>query len=218
MAKSGPRRPRSTPEEARRALIDAAIRVLARDGFSRTSARAVATEAGGTNGLIFYHFGSMDGLLTATAAELSGRRMSRVKEALGGDDATTLWPDRLAETIRAEATNDEGLAVVELLIGARTSQALSEPVGQAISESIDFAARELQAVLGASPVTQLVPIDLIAEVATAAFFGLELFTQAGRSVDVDRLARTAALAVGLAHGAGLPGSADSPGSPQESAG
>lgn len=197
MAKSGPRRPRSTPEEARRALIDATIGVLAREGFSRTSARAVATAAGGTNGLIFYHFGSMDGLLTATAAELSARRMARVKEALGGADASSLWPERLAETIRAEAGNDEGLAVVELLIGARTSPSLTEPVNRAISESIDFAARELETVLGSTPLTQLVPIELVAEVATAAFFGLELFSQAGREVDIDRLARTAAMAIGL---------------------
>jgi len=195
MAKSGPRKPRTNPEEAKGGLIDAAIVVLARDGFARTSARSVAAEAGGTNGLIFYHFGSMDGLLSETAAVLSNRRMTRVKEALGGADAAHLWPDRLANAIRSEAVNAEGLAVVELLIGARTSTTLSQPVNDAITRSIDFAAEELHTILDGTPWLQVVPVDLIAEVATAAFFGLELFSQAGREVDIDRLAKTAAFGI-----------------------
>lgn len=199
MAKAGPRKPRTNPEEARAALIEAAIQVLAREGFTRTSARAVAAEAGGTNGLIFYHFGSMDGLLAATAAELSRRRMVRVKAALGGDDAATRWPDRLADTIRTEATSPEGIAVVELLVAARTSPALAEPVGEAIDESIRFAAGELTTILGDTPWSQLVPADLLAELATAAFFGLELFTQADRPIDLDRLARLVALGVNQLH-------------------
>ncbi len=195
MAKPGPRKPRSNPDEARRSLIEGAITVLARDGFARTSARAVAAEAGGTNGLIFYHFGSMDGLLAATAAELSERRMARVREALGGDEAATQWPQRLAATIRAEAADPEGIAVIELLVGARTSPGLAEPVNDAIDRSIRFATEELKTVFGDSPWTQLVPVDLVAEMAAASFFGLELFTQAGRDIDIDRIARYAALGI-----------------------
>jgi AcrR family transcriptional regulator len=195
MAKAGPRKPRSNPEEARSTLVEAAIHVLARDGFTRTSARAVAAQAGGTNGLIFYHFGSMDGLLAATATELSRRRMIRVKEALGGADAATRWPDRLADTIRAEATSPEGIAVVELLVAARTTPALAEPVVDAIDESIRFATEELRVILGSGPWEQLLPVDLVAELATAAFFGLELFTQAERPIDLDRLARLVALGI-----------------------
>lgn len=196
MAKAGPRKPRSNPSEARAALIEAAIQVLAREGFTRTSARAVAAEAGGTNGLIFYHFGSMDGLLAATAAELCRRRVIRVKEALGGDEAAVRWPERLADTIRAEATSPEGIAVVELLVAARTTPGLTEPIVTAIDESIHFAAGELETILADSPWGPLLPVDLVAELATAAFFGLELFTQADRPVDLDRLARLVALGIG----------------------
>jgi len=192
MAKSGPRQPRSNPTEARLNLVEAAITVLARDGFAHTSARAVAAEAGGTNGSIFYHFGSMDGLLAATASELSQRRMGRVKAALGGDNAASQWPDRLGETIRAEAESPEGVAVVELLVGARTSPGLGQPIRQALDESTQFTAAELVRIMGDSPSAQLIPVELLAEVATATFFGLELFIQAGRPVDIDRLAHTTA--------------------------
>ncbi len=198
MAKSGPRKPRSNPDDARRSLIEAAIAVLAEEGFARTSARAVAAQAGGTNGLIFYHFGSMDGLLAATAEELSARRMTRVKQALGGDQAANQWPTKLADAIRAEATGPEGRAVLELVVGSRAAPALAEPVNKAITESIEFATKEIEVVMGDSPITQLVPVEMIAELAAAAFFGLELFSQTGREIDLDRIARTAALAVGAA--------------------
>lgn len=197
MAKAGPKRSRSSPEEAKANLVQATIEVLAGNGFTGTSARAVAAAAGGTNGSIFYHFGSMDGLLAATAEELADRRMVRVKAALGGDDAATQWPNRLADTIRAEAAGEEGIAVVELLVGSRTSPQLAEPVVAAIDRSIEFAATELAAILGDNPLTRIVPVELVAELATAAFFGLELFTQSGREVDIDRMARTAALGIGM---------------------
>ncbi len=197
MAKAGPRRSRSSPEEAKATLIEAAIEVLADEGFARTSARAVAAVAGGTNGLIFYHFGSMNGLLAAAAEELADRRMNRVKHALGGDDAASQWPHRLADTIRAEAVSKEGIAVVELMVGSRTTPELAEPVVGAIDRSIAFATAELETILADSPLTRLVPVELVAELATAAFFGLELFSQAGREIDIDRIARTAALGIGL---------------------
>ncbi len=73
-------------------MIDAAIHVLARDGFARTSARAVAEQAGTVNGSIFYYFGSMDALLAATARALADRAINRIRDGLGGDTAHQDWP------------------------------------------------------------------------------------------------------------------------------
>ena len=68
MAKAGRRPSADKAPEVKARVIEATVRVLARDGFAHASARAIATEAEVVNGLIFYHFGSMDGLLAATAA------------------------------------------------------------------------------------------------------------------------------------------------------
>ena len=68
MAKAGPRKAAEGGEELRSRLVDATVRVLARDGFAHASARAIAQAAGTVNGSIFYYFGSMDGLLAATAS------------------------------------------------------------------------------------------------------------------------------------------------------
>jgi len=199
VAKAGPRRTVATGDELRGRLIDAAIRVLAQDGFAHASARAIATEAGTVNGSIFYYFGSMDGLLAATARELAERGIGRIRTGLGGEQAHVEWPARLGAVMRAEAEGDEGRAVMELFVGARTSPELAAEVRRAIDRAIEFATAEMEAVIGGSAVTQLFPVPLLAEVAAATFLGIEVLAQNGRDIDLDRLAATIAGAVQLLH-------------------
>jgi AcrR family transcriptional regulator len=201
VAKAGPRRAPEGADDVKDRLIDATIRVLARDGFAHTSARAIASEAGGVNGLIFYHFGSMELLLAATARALTERGLQRVRTGLGGDSASATWSTNLGAVIRREAASDDGRAVMELLVGSRTSGVLADEVRSAIDSALAFAVSEIQLLLGASPITQIIPAELIAELAAAAFLGLEILTQNGREVDIDRLAST--VAAGLTMVAGM---------------
>ena len=205
MAKSGPRRQPAAGDELRPRLIDAAVTVLARDGFAHTSARAVAQEAGTVNGSVFYYFGSMDGLLAETAAALAERGIARIREGLGGDRAHVEWPNRLAAVMRAEAEGDDGRAVMELFVGSRTSPALAAEVRAAIDSAIDYAASELSAVLGSSPITQLIPVSLAAELGAAAFLGIEVLAQNGRQIDLERLAAALAAGIGMVSGGSAPG-------------
>ena len=184
-------------EELRSKLVDGAVRVLARDGFAHASARAIAQEAGTVNGSIFYYFGSMDGLLAATANTLADRGIARIRDGLGGDRAHVEWPSRLSAVMRAEAEGEDGRAVMELFVGARTSPALAAEVRAAIDRAIDYATAEMASVLGASPITQVVPVTLIAELAAAAFLGIEVLAQNGREIDLDRLATALAAGVQL---------------------
>lgn len=200
MAKAGPRSASAGrgAEAVKGRLLDAAVVVLARDGFAKASARVIAAEAGGVNGLIYYHFGSMDGLLAETAQMLAARGMARIKAGLGGDAAHEAWPERLGAVLRAEAAGDDGRAVMELLVGARTSPALATEVARIIGEAITFVANEIGRVLEGSPLAALVPTTMLAEVAGATFLGLEVLLQNGREVDVDALARTIANLLALA--------------------
>jgi AcrR family transcriptional regulator len=197
MAKAGPRKVAAGSDELKAKLVDAAIRVLARDGFAHASARAIATEAGTVNGSIFYYFGSMDGLLAATARELADRGIERIRTGLGGEQAHVEWPARLSAVMRAEAEGDEGRAVMELVVGARTSPELAAEVRRVIDRAIAFATAEMQAVIGDSAVTQVLPVPLIAELAAGAFLGIEVLAQNGREIDLDQLAATIAVAVQL---------------------
>jgi AcrR family transcriptional regulator len=192
MAKSGPRKTMggddSAGDELETRLVDAAIRVLARDGFAHTSARAIATEAGTVNGSIFYYFGSMDRLLAATARVLADRGIERIRRGLGGERAHVEWPKRLGAVMRAEAESDDGHAVMELFVGSRTLPALATEVRRAIDRAIEYATTEMQVVIGDGPLAQLLPVPQIAELAAAAILGAEVLAQNGRPIDLDALA------------------------------
>lgn len=74
--------------EGRDALLDAAARVIARDGFEGLSYRSVAREAGTTHGLVTYHFGSRDRLIHEVVARAGAEAVKRTLPATpdGGID------------------------------------------------------------------------------------------------------------------------------------
>ncbi|GGQ18738.1 TetR family transcriptional regulator [Streptomyces roseolilacinus] len=64
--------------ERRRALVDAAITLFARNGVRGTGVAAVAERAGVTPSALIHHFGSKDGLLRAVLEELDRRALERL--------------------------------------------------------------------------------------------------------------------------------------------
>ncbi|WP_133917521.1 TetR/AcrR family transcriptional regulator [Streptomyces sp. NBC_00582] len=63
-----PSRRRLQYGEGREALLNAAVRVVARGGLRKLTYRAVAEEAGVTHGLVVHHFGSRDALIAEALA------------------------------------------------------------------------------------------------------------------------------------------------------
>ena len=62
---------------ARAAILDAAARVIIRDGAADFSTRAVAAEAGVNQSLIHYHFGTKERLMLAVHAEMDAQLLKR---------------------------------------------------------------------------------------------------------------------------------------------
>src|SRR5687767_3390435 len=79
VARSGPKRGADGKRvETRLAITEATVAALAEQGFSATSARAVAERAGVAPGGVFYHFGSMDELLADVFTVCLDRRITRL--------------------------------------------------------------------------------------------------------------------------------------------
>lgn len=84
---------RTDAEERRKLLIAAATRVLARDGASGASVRAIAQEAGVSPGLVTHHFGGVDALIAATYAQVGSEVTAALDAAVaaaGGDPRARL--------------------------------------------------------------------------------------------------------------------------------
>ena len=78
--------PRSIRETNVDAFLDAAERLLVREGAAGISTRQLATEAGQNHGLVHYYFGSVDELLLQTLERFTGRILER-QRALYGSEA-----------------------------------------------------------------------------------------------------------------------------------
>ncbi|MEJ2869942.1 TetR family transcriptional regulator [Actinomycetospora sp. OC33-EN08] len=70
----------------RRELLDATLRVIARDGLAGISQRRVADEAGVPASAVMYHFASVDDLLVSTLREVNDRYLAELEavSTLGG--------------------------------------------------------------------------------------------------------------------------------------
>ncbi|MBS0477630.1 MAG: TetR family transcriptional regulator C-terminal domain-containing protein [Proteobacteria bacterium] len=73
---------RAEPDARRASLIEAAARVLARDGVAGTSVRAIALEAGVSPGLVNHYFAGIDALVAETYAHVEARVAEAIDAAL----------------------------------------------------------------------------------------------------------------------------------------
>jgi TetR/AcrR family transcriptional regulator len=76
---------RSTRETNVEAFLDAAERLLVREGAAGISTRQLAREAGQNHGLVHYYFGSVDELLLETLERFTGRILDRQRAMYGTD-------------------------------------------------------------------------------------------------------------------------------------
>jgi len=80
--------PNGKPAEKRRAILDAAITVFARQGFHSARVSDIAQEAGVAYGLVYHYFNSKDQILN----ELFSERWSLLLEAIRQADAELTSP------------------------------------------------------------------------------------------------------------------------------
>lgn len=185
-------------DQRRTELLDAALRVVARDGYDALTAQAIAHEAGVTKPVLYGAFPTLPALLETLVAreeaKALGQLMSALPFAVFGDPASLA-----ARITRAWATAVRREPVTWQLILAGNG---SMPA--ALASRIEAARAQLRSQLAAL-IGNYVPADhadptILARalVAMAEEFGRLLVTEP-EQVDVERLATTVqALVTGVA--------------------
>lgn len=93
MTTRNPRTPRLAPEIRRRQLLDAALEVLAEDGFDALTVEAVAQRAGVTRPVVYDMFGDFEGLMLALIEREERSALAPLLELLGGKPGDEVDPD-----------------------------------------------------------------------------------------------------------------------------
>ena len=72
-------------------ILEATLETLRDEGFAGATSRAIARRGDFNQALVFYYFGSLDGLLLAALDLTSERRLARYRESLAGAKTLEGW-------------------------------------------------------------------------------------------------------------------------------
>jgi AcrR family transcriptional regulator len=158
----------------RLALVEAALETLKADGFAGASARAIAGRAGCNQALVFYHFGSVVGLLLAALDAVSATRLERYSAAVEGVRSPVALVEGAASIFREDLEAGYVTVLAEMIAGASSTPGLGAELASRISLWKDFAVQVIDSVLGGSALGAVVPSGDLAHSVVALYLGLEL--------------------------------------------
>jgi AcrR family transcriptional regulator len=167
--------PRHHADETRTRILDAALQALRSDGIAGVSARAIARHGGFNQALIFYHFGSVEGLLVAVARRESERRSALYAPALRR--ATSL-PElvRVARHLHEEEfASGSVAALTQMLAGAARSEDLARGTWDAMEPWTTLVGETIERLIAGTPYQDVLPVADLTSAVTALFLGIELY-------------------------------------------
>ena len=160
-------------EATKSRIVAAALTTLKGAGFAGTSARSIAAAGGFNQALIFYHFGSLHGLLLRAMRESSELRLAAYTAAVAGCDDLEELARVAREIYRDDLESGHVTVVSEMIAGSLTHPELKAPIAELMEPWLDFSEGVVQRFLGDSPFGQLLPPRAIAHAIVAFYLGLE---------------------------------------------
>jgi AcrR family transcriptional regulator len=153
--------------------MKATLETLRTEGFAGTSARAIARTGDFNQALIYYHFGSIEGLLGAALQDFSEQRLVRYREALAAVDTLAALIETMQGLYQEDRRGGEVSAVQEIVAGSSSSQALGRRVVELLDPWGALAEEIVSRLLHGTPFEAVLPAKEIAYVLVALFFGVE---------------------------------------------
>jgi AcrR family transcriptional regulator len=187
-----PYTPRMPPEARREQLLDAAITVIARDGYGGVSIDAIAREAGVTRPVVYGVFDGLEQLLYALLDRQEQRALNQLLDALPTDVGLSDPDAYLTAAIRrlVDAVTNDPLTWRPILL---TADGMPAEVRDRIDRDREFVRARIEFLLeaglklrgGPEVDTELASHALIA---IAEYFGRMVIEQPG-AIDAERLVR-----------------------------
>ncbi|MFI9542741.1 TetR/AcrR family transcriptional regulator [Streptomyces sp. NPDC052016] len=104
--------------ERRRAMVDAAIELFARQGVRGTGVAAIAERVGATPSALIHHFGSKDGLVRAVLEEADRRALERLSITQGAEPTLEEAFDWFIRDAEHTAATERDLAALHTTLTA----------------------------------------------------------------------------------------------------
>ncbi len=178
-------RPRSATGKARLsttkvALVEAAVDVLRAEGFAAATARHLAERAGCNQGLVFYHFGSVNELLLAAMDHVSAERRARYDAAIASVHSPSELIELAVRVFSEDVASGDAALLVEMIAGSVSNPELGTAVKARVEPWSEFATGALRAAFERSPLLGRMGADELADAVVALYLGLELLSHLDR--------------------------------------
>jgi AcrR family transcriptional regulator len=193
-------RGRHGAEHTRTRIVEAALQALRDEGIAGISARAIARHGGFNQALIFYHFGSVEGLLVAVARRESERRSALYAPALAAVSSLTDLV-AVARRLHDEEFQDGTVAALtQVLAGAVGSEELSRGIAESLHPWTALVGETIDRLLADTPFGAVLPRDDLTSGVAALFLGIELLSGLDPSLAGGSLFTTMESVAGLIDG------------------
>jgi AcrR family transcriptional regulator len=169
-------------ERTRQRIVDAALETLKKEGFAGATSRAIAREGGFNQALIFYHFGSLDGLLLAALDHTSAERLERYRKAVDEADSAEELADVAASVYAEDRDRGHMTVVSQMVAGSVARPELAHEVVARMEPWIELCEDALRRALATTPAAEVVPLRDLAYAVVTFYLGLNLLTH----LDQDR--------------------------------
>jgi AcrR family transcriptional regulator len=174
--------------ETRAKIIDAARDTLREEGITQASARTIARRGDFNQALIFYHFGSLEGLLIAVASDEGQKRADLYSEQFQRITKLTELV-RIARDVHAYELDHGGPTVLsQLLAGALSSEPIADGMVAAMKPWMALVESAMDQTVAATPLASMLPKNELAFAVASLFIGMELLSSLDpNSKQADRL-------------------------------
>ena len=167
---------KSASQETKERIVAAAFDALRSEGFAGATSRAIARTGGFNQALIFYHFGSVDGLLLAALDASSAARLARYRAALDEAASTADLLRMAGEIYREDREGGHTAVVAQLVSGSLARPDLAPAIVERMEPWITFCEDAIWRVLDGTPVAGLVPVRDLAYALMTFYLGVNLLT------------------------------------------
>ncbi|MFC0007812.1 TetR/AcrR family transcriptional regulator [Micromonospora siamensis] len=167
--------------DTKQRLLDGTITAIRQHGIAGISARTIAAAAGVNQALVFYHFGTVDDLLTAACRASTAERVEHWSRRLAGV-GTLRELLEVGRTLHEEERHLGNVSfLAQMLAGAQTEERLAAPTAGALQLWVDEIESVLRRLLAGSPFAEVADVPGLARAVSAAFVGLELYDGVDRA-------------------------------------
>jgi AcrR family transcriptional regulator len=160
----------------RRQITDAALEALKTVGFAGATSRTIARLGGFNQALIFYHFGSVEGLLMAALDRTSAERLAAYQALVDEADSPAELLTAVAEMYRADLHSGHMTVISQLVAGSLTREDLAPQMLARMEPWVDFAEEAIARAVEGTPLEALAPARDLAHAAITFYLGVNLLS------------------------------------------